>query len=158
MTERGTTLLRVLHVVMSNLNTAPDPGMPCTKINNSGCADSSTPGMLRQGWLPNGRNNNSFWRRLLVAGIIILVSLGIALAVPGKSSDIVTATGAELRAAAPSSPAAVVEFVGPGALGIGGLASACGAWQDGPGHGHPCTHVRMTVDCVPGRLPTHVLP
>jgi hypothetical protein len=115
--------------------------------------------MPRQGWLPNGRNNNSFWRRFLVAGIIILVSLGIALAVPGKSSDIVTATGAEPRAAAPSSPAAVVKFVGPGALGIGGLASACGAWQDGPGHAHPCTHVRMTVDehCVPGRLLTHVL-
>ena len=49
--------------------------------------------MLLQGWLPGGRTNNTFWRRFLVAGIIILVSLGIALAVPGKSSDIVTATG-----------------------------------------------------------------
>ncbi len=104
MTERGTTLPRVLHFVMSKMNTAPDPGVPCTKVNNSGCADSSTPGMLRQGWLPNGRNNNSFWRRFLVAGIIILVSLGIALAVPGKSSDIVTATGAEAARRRPILP------------------------------------------------------
>lgn len=46
-----------------------------------------------QGWLPGGRTNNSFMRRLVVVGTITVVSLAIALGVPGKSSDIVTATG-----------------------------------------------------------------
>ena len=42
---------------------------------------------------PRQRENYGFWRRFLVTSIIIFPSLGIALAVPGKSSDIVTATG-----------------------------------------------------------------
>lgn len=42
---------------------------------------------------PRARENYGFWRRFLVTSIIIFPSLGIALAVPGKSADIVTATG-----------------------------------------------------------------
>lgn len=50
--------------------------------------------MCLQGWVyPNERQNYGFWRRFLVTSIIIFPSLGIALAVPGKSADIVTATG-----------------------------------------------------------------
>ncbi|KAK9821612.1 hypothetical protein WJX81_007885 [Elliptochloris bilobata] len=46
-------------------------------------------------WFPGGRiRNSTFGRRFIIVSCIIFPSLAIACAVPGKSADIVTATGA----------------------------------------------------------------
>ena len=73
----------------------------CTLASGRSTASGAIPGddnhhtsFYLQGWVyPRERENYGFWRRFLVTSIIIFPSLGIALAVPGKSSDIVTATG-----------------------------------------------------------------
>lgn len=50
--------------------------------------------VVPQNWFPGGRiRNSTFGRRFIIVSIIIFPSLAIALAVPGKSADIVTATG-----------------------------------------------------------------
>ena len=67
-----------------------------------------------QNWFPGGRiKNSTFGRRFIIVSIIIFPALAIALGVPGKSSDIVTATGGALAPLTPSSVGCLYIAISP---------------------------------------------
>ena len=66
----------------------------CVSIKDSMNWHADTAPCVPQNWFPGGRvRNSTFGRRFIIVSIIIFPSLAIALGVPGKSADIVTATG-----------------------------------------------------------------